>query len=493
MQKTDTLLMGIDVGTTAVKGAVYTVTGECVFVKSLPYPTVNLAEPGWVEQNPADWMDRVKQICAEALQSIGQEPIVALGLTSQVNTHVFVDAAGAPLMPAIVWQDLRCAASAAKLDQAISDALRAECWGSAFKPDPSFLMSRAQWLFDERPDLWQKTRWILSPKDYCLMQLTGEVAADAISSIGLVDGAGHYITKAFQLIDGLEERLPPLKPIESVVGTVASNVLPGECPAVVGIMDAWAALYGSGAAAHGDAFQVAGTSEIIGVISNDNHGADGVVTFPPFTGWYLHAGPTQMGGETANWFATFMEFERIDQVFARAQTAIDRENPLIFLPHLMGERAPLWDPMAKGAFLGLNRSHTIADLAKAVLEGVGYSARLALEQIERAAGFPVAALKLSGGGSRSDLWSQIKADIMNRPMHRLANIDTGAFGAALIAGVGVGIYADLATAGSAAVNVEKAFLPNPAKRTYYDDLYGLYQESYQSLVGVNEGFYRLSG
>ena len=490
MMKTDELLMGIDVGTTSVKGAVYTVSGKCLFMRSLPYPTATARQPGWVEQDPAEWMVCIEQICAEALQAIGERPVAALGLTSQINTHVFVDATGEPLLPAIVWQDQRCAESAIKLDQAIPDEMRKECWGEGFKPDPSFLMSRAQWMVDQRPDLWQKTRWILSPKDYCLMQLTGEVAADAISSVGLVDGEGHYITKAFSLIDGLAERLPPLKPIESVVGTVRRDILPGDCPAVVGIMDAWASLYGSGVSKHGDAFQIAGTSEVLGIVSNDSHPADGVITFPPLSGWYLHAGPTQMGGEVAQWFASLMEFEHIDQVFARAQDAMQHENPLIFLPHLMGERAPLWNPLAKGAFVGMNRSHTISDLAKAVLEGVGYSSWLVLEQLERAAGFSVETIRLSGGGARSDLWSQIKADIMDRPIHRLGNIDTGTFGAALIAGVGVRIYTDLAMAGGQAVKVEKEFLPNHAKRTYYDDLYALYQESYHSLVAVNQGLHR---
>ena len=481
------LLLGIDVGTTSVKGALYTLDGTCVYVKSLPYPTQR-PRAGWVEQDPAEWMHCIRTICTEACQVARQGKIVALGVTSQVNTHVFVDENGNALRPAIIWQDQRCASAAAKLDLAIPDDLRAACWGSDFKPDPSFLMSRAQWLVDEEPALWQRTRWILAPKDYCLLQLTGEVAADPISSVRMTDAKGDYLSAAFGLIDGLAERLPPLRPIETVVGTVKSEFLPGGCPAVVGIMDAWAALYGSGVVAHGDAYQVAGTSEVLGVVSNDCHSANGIISFPPLTGWYLHAGPTQLGGAAATWFAEFMEFSTIDEVFTRAEAAMARHNPLIFLPHLMGERAPLWNPQAKGAFVGMTGDHTIDDLARATLEGVGHASRLLLEQLERAAGFPVAALKLSGGGARSDLWCQIKADVMNRPLHRLANIDTGPFGAALIAGVGTGIYADFATAGGEAVKVEREFVPNATMQAYYDTLFALYQESYQALVAVNAGF-----
>ncbi len=487
----DDLLLGIDVGTTSVKGSVYNITGECVFTKSLNYPTIKVGSPGWVEQNPKDWMDCIKEICAEANQTVKNGQIVSFGLTSQVNTHVFVDATGEPLMNAITWQDQRCADSATRLDLAISDELRLECWDEGFKPDSSFLMSRAQWVFDERPELWHKTRWILSPKDYCLMCLTNQVAADAISSIGLVDSQGLYLSKAFKLIEGLEDKLPPLKQIESVIGQVTPSVLPSGCPAVVGTMDAWASLYGSGVSTHGDAFQVSGTSEIIGVISNDNFGAAGVVSFPPFKGWYLHAGPTQMGGETAKWFADFMEFDDLEKVFAYAETALNDRNPLIFLPHLMGERAPLWDPIAKGAFLGLNRDHKISDMAKSVLEGVGYSARLLLESLESAAGFSVKNIKLSGGGSGSALWSQLKADIMNRPIQKLINVDTGTLGAALMAGVGAGFYEDLVQAGKQSVKIEKEFFPNEAKRAYYDDLYHLYKESYQLLIGLNKRFHQI--
>jgi xylulokinase len=198
-----------------------------------------------------------------------------------------------------------------------------------------------------------------------------------------------------------------------------------------------------------------------------------------------------MGGAAARWFADFMEFPDLETVFAHAGRALHNQNPLLFLPHLMGERAPLWDALAKGAFLGLNRDHTIADMAKAVLEGVGFAARLSLESLEESAGFPVAALKLSGGGAKSDLWSQLKADSMDRPLQKLTNLDTGTFGAALIAGVGSGVYPDLTQAGKASVTVEKTFLPNVTKRAYYDDLFHLYQESYQSLIRINQGFSRM--
>jgi hypothetical protein len=122
--------------TTSVKGAVYTLTGTCLFTKSLPYPTLRNGHPGWVEQNPDDWISRINQIFAEVKQALPTSHIAALGLTSQVNTHVFVDAAGQPLMHAIVWQDQRCVEAATRLNQSISNDLRSKCWGKEFKPSP---------------------------------------------------------------------------------------------------------------------------------------------------------------------------------------------------------------------------------------------------------------------------------------------------------------------------------------------------------------------
>lgn len=484
------LLLGIDVGTTSVKGALYTAEGEEIFSRRVPYPTLNPGRPGWVEQDPSEWISAIRQICTEARHHSPNDHIRSLGLTSQANTHLFLDGDGRPLMNAITWQDQRCAEAASRLDGQIPPDLRKRCWGTDFRPDPSFLMSRARWLSDTHPHLWERCRWILLPKDYCLMLMTGAIASDPISSVSLTDSHGDYLTEAFDLIDGLAERLPPLFPVTAPLGDVSPDFLPPGCTASMAPMDAWAALYGSGVSEIGDAFQIAGTSEVMGIVSERRHGGQGVISFPPLSGWVLHAGPTQMGGEAAPWFKNFANLESIEDLFDLAASVGRGQNPLLFLPHVMGERAPLWDPQAKGAFVGLNPGHSYGHLALALLEGVGFAARLLLTELEAAAGLSPQKIRLSGGGARSDLWCQIKADILDRPLDRLRNLDTGTFGAALIGGVGAGLIPSLDEAGRHLVQVERRFEPDAGYREFYGELFGIFQECYESLREVNR---RLDG
>lgn len=481
-------LMGIDIGTTAVKGSAYTVDGQCLFSAGRAYDNLATVEPGWVEQDPRQWVTAIGSIAEEAHNQLAPARCIGIGLTSQVNTHVFVDASGNALMPAITWQDQRCTESAEIVDAKIDDTMRAALWDENFHIDATNLLSRAHWVKSMRPEIWENTRFVFSPKDYCLFQLTGVAAADAISSIGLVDSTGMYLLPALSLVESLPDRMPPLHAITEVLGHTHSGFALSDCPVTLGVMDAWASLYGSGAVRHGDVFQIAGTSEIIGAHSNDAFAAPGVVTFPPIPGWYLHAGPTQLGGDAANWFADFMEID-LAMVFKLAAGAKNHREPLLFLPHLMGERAPIWDTKAKGIFVGLTRGHTRSDFAYAVLEGVAHAARLLASRVEIAAGYSIDVIRLSGGASRSDLWCQIKANVMNCRLQRLRNRDTGTFGAALLAGVGLNVYPDVFNAAADAVQIEREFEPQDALRDRCDLMHDAYLETYEAMKMVSHRFH----
>ncbi len=481
-------LMGIDIGTTTVKGAAYTVGGQCLFSAGRTYDNRVTVEPGWVEQDPRQWVTAIGSIAEEAHNQLASARCIGIGLTSQVNTHVFADASGNALMPAITWQDQRCAKSAEIVDAKIDDTMRAALWDENFHIDATNLLSRAHWVKSTRPEIWENTCFVFSPKDYCLFQLTGVAVADAISSIGLVDSSGKYLLPALSLIEGLPDRMPRLHSITDVLGHTHPGFALSDCPVTVGVMDAWASLFGSGAVRHGDVFQIAGTSEIIGANSNDAFAVPGIITFPPIPGWYLHAGPTQLGGDAANWFAEFMGIE-IATVFELAAGAKNHREPLLFLPHLMGERAPIWDAKAKGIFVGLTRKHTKSDFAYAVLEGVAHAARLLANRVGIAAGYPIDVLRLSGGASPSDLWCQIKADVMNCRLQRLMNRDTGTFGAALLAGVGLNIYSDIFDATTEAVQIDREFEPQGAQRDRCDLMHDEYLETYKAMKLTSHRFH----
>lgn len=469
------LLLAFDIGTTSVKGAIYTLEGKCLLRRSESYRKFS-PQQGWAEQNPQDWLDCMEAILARIGSEYNAGAIRGMGICSQVNTHVFVDEKGHSLMPAIVWDDQRCAEVADELNGRIER----ENFVDTPTQDSSSLAARAEWVRRHWPEVWERTHAILSPKDYCILQLTGERVTDTLSSIGLVDEEGEYLPGVLELVTGLAQRLPPIKPICQVAGAVRDNRFSSvnECPLVVGTMDAWANLFGSGAFSHGGGYQVAGTSEIIGLVSQEKCAAEGVVTFPRYQGLYLHAGPTQAGGDALRWFAATQE-KPIADLLKAAQPAF--AEPLIFLPYLMGERAPIWDSSARGAFIGLSKNHDRSAMTRAVLEGVAFSARHLLEHLEQAAGFRSDKLIISGGASVSDLWCRIKADVMNRTLCRVENIDTGIFGAALMAAVGVGLYTNLDEAVKQGVVIDRYFEPDENQQDRYEGLYRVYRESYYKL------------
>lgn len=477
---TEAFLLGIDVGTTTVKAAAYAADGRRLASAARACGARDSDVPGRVEQDPGEWMQAIASVLEEVRHGLPRSECRAVGITSQVNTHVFADAQGTPLLPAISWQDQRCAESAETLNSTMESRFNAPLPDRKFRVDTSSLISRAHWVKAHRPKAWERTRYIFSPKDYCLFHLTGVAAADAISSIGLVDDGGSYLEPVTALVDGLSERLPPLRHVTELIGKTGKHFPFGRCPTNVGTMDAWACLYGSGAVRHGDAYEVAGTSEVIGIRSDQSFASEGIVTFPPIPGWYLHAGPTQLGGDAACWLADFLDVPPA-RVFELAAAAENFEEPLVFVPHLMGERAPFWDAKSKGMFAGFTRRHGQSDLAYAVLEGVAYAARALLGQLEVAAGVTVETIRISGGAARSDLWCQVKADVLDRRLLRLANTDTGTFGAAILAGVSRQVYDDVADATRTAVQIERAFLPRPSRRRRCDFLFERYLETYHAL------------
>ena len=474
--KSDVLVMGFDVGTTAVKGMVFNLNGEELFSRRLTYPTY-FPRSGWVEQDPNSWLRCITTIVHEAVKHIDANKLCGMGICSQVNTHVFVGNDGVPLRRAITWQDQRCNDVALKLKQKTHEH------NLDMEIDASSLLSRAEWLKTHEPEMWKETRWILSPKDYCLLKLTGQIVSDGLSSVGLVKDLNNYDDEAIALVGGLAERLPCLKPITSIAGDCTNRKLPLSCPIVIGTMDVWASFYGSGLSVSGQGFQLSGTSEVVGLLSAECYPIPGVVSFPPMDNLYLHAGPTQAGGDALRWLSYAVDKD-IDIVINEASSRAPLREPLIFLPYLMGERAPLWDANARGTFCGLTKGHTQADMTLAVLEGVGFSARHLAEELEKAAGLSCDHLYLSGGAANIDLWCQIKADTMGRTLRRLENTNTGPFGAALMAMKGIGAYDSMQQTMASAVRVEKTFKPNTNARDWYDALYRIYRDMYSSLNSV---------
>jgi xylulokinase len=479
-------LIGIDVGTTAVKAILIDAGGTTLQTFAASYPTAR-PQPGHVEQDPADWLNGVLAALAAFSERNDLGSLLGIGLCSQVSTHVFVDAAGEPLLPAFVWQDGRCSDEAAALDERITAAEKLTWFGGPMPIDASHALSRMAYVARIHPGLYVRTRAVLLPKDYCALKLTGGMASDPIAAVALVDDRLAYLDDLIAMVPGARDKLPPLRDFTDRVGAVRPGLPCAGAPVFVGTMDAWSGMFGIGVTGERDAMYLSGTSEVLGMISAARVPTPGVIVFPPYGGITLHVAPTQAGGASLSWLTTLVG-RSADELSALAASVPPSARVPLFLPHLQGERAPLWDIRSRGAFARLDSATGPGELARAVMEGVAFSARLAFEAVEASTGSVVDELHLGGGGSRSDIWCQIRADVLAKTLRRAKVLDAGTVGAAIIAGLGSGTMPSLAAATESLVAFDRTFEPHPQTRAYYDDKFAKYRELYARLKPFNEGY-----
>lgn len=483
-----TSYLGIDLGTTSVKALLLGDDGVVQASYGVPYST-NRTAVG-VEQDPAAWLDGVATTVAAVLGSGSGANVAGVCIVSQVNTHVLVDADLAPLAPAVTWQDQRAAAAAEALDQSLSDGDKQRLWGSPPSIDASFSLPRWQWWVNADPDVARRSRWMLSPKDFVVAQLTGVPSTDGFTPIGLVGGDGAYLDDVLALADGFAERQAPVRSFTDTAGVTNGTLgIPAGLPVAVGTMDAFGSVIGSGVLEAGMAFQVSGTSEIVGVAGAAPGSAEGVVSFPPLGDCFIQAGPTQAGAHAVSWISGVLGVS-IPEALELAANARPTSD-LLFLPHLDGERAPLWDSTARGVWLGMTNDTDRGELVLAVLEGVAFAARHIREVCEEATGVSPTTLRLSGGGSKSALWNTIKASTHGRPLEVLSSPDSGALGAAVLAAVGAGDDRSLTELARDLVSIDHIVDPDPGLVDGLNRRYGHYREAYRSLsplfVAMAEG------
>ncbi|MDR3372888.1 MAG: FGGY-family carbohydrate kinase [Ancalomicrobiaceae bacterium] len=471
--------IGFDLGSTSIKAGLFGPTGEVLDHWSRGYPTRRPAA-GIVEQDPRDWLAGIRDGIDALLAGRDAAMIAAVGMCSQVNTDVFVGEDGEPLAPAIVWQDVRAAAEAERLDAMISPAEKLAWWGSQMPIGASHALAKMMWMEKHHPDIWQRTRYVLSPKDYCLLHLTGRAVSDPISAFGQVGLDLAYIAPLLERVPGAAERLPSLHAFDDVIGEMPLGSHSRRVPVVAGTMDAWGNLFGCGVFQPGQGMYVSGTSEIMALAGARRIGAPGVVTFASVDGLVVNAGPTQSGADSLRWWSKVAGIEPKD-VPALAAKASRDDRPILFLPQLEGERAPLWDSSIRGAFIGLDSRSGGPEYALAVLEGVALSARHLFGALVDAAGFRPDWLLYGGGGSQSDLWSQIRSDCLGIPLHRFTYADVGCLGAAILAAVGIGAFASIADAVPAMTHVERIFEPDPRRAIRYDRMFEAYRNAIDAL------------
>lgn len=491
------LLIGLDIGTSSVKAGLYDTSGGELAVKAKPISTQS-PYPGWAEQDPGEWWAAVKTVLGQIARLAGSDELVAIGLSAQCPGHVLVDDQGEPLGSAIIWRDQRAKQEADWLNAHLSSEQAIQWTGHEVLADATQPAARILWLKKNRIQDWRKMRYILQPKDFIGYKLTGRCVTDFHTAYSLTAQSIRSYSEGFVNFLGLElKNLPELEAPEYCLGSledeIASEVGISGCPKVInGTIDAYCENLAGGAIIPGNAVDVAGTSEIISLGTTRSEEGSGVF-LGKLGGHAFLCGPTQAGGETLHWLNRTFYGEcagRIDYglLEKEAEAVSAGSNRLIFLPYLQGERAPIWDSNASGVFMGLTLAHDRRHLSRAVFEGIGFAIRHILETCEEVCGEKANRVIVSGGGSRSNFWNHVKADILQKRVIPIKAEASACLGAAMLAAFGIGEQGSLEDAHGRMSRQADPVEPDPSTQSIYDENYEVYRRIYPSMQPLFQVF-----
>ncbi len=469
-------ILGIDLGTLSAKVGLFSRQGHILRMARRGYPLERSTHNGRAEQDPGRWWGAVREGIRAVLQ--GQEPlqIRAIAVGGNGPTLVLVDEDGEPTRRAISWMDTRSAVQAARL------AERAGTNRISYSLVPPLL-----WVAEHEPDALARARWALQSWDFVGMRLAGGAVA-ASTFEGDVVWPSAWLEAA-----GLTDS--PLIPSHVNAGLAYAETrgpwsaeagLPDGIPLVGGVNDGIGSIVGAAGSVVGRATDPGGAAGGLALCWDRPLAAPGVDTWPGLTpGTTIVGGAFAAGGRAVDWWADIVGQTDPAAILTQAEQAPPGSDGVVFLPFLAGERAPIWDPGARGAFLGLTFNHGPAHLARAVVESSGYSLRLLAESIAEGDG-RIDELRVCGRQAQSRFWNQVKADVTGCSVTVPLLTEVALMGDAIYAALGAGFYADLVTAGEAMVHVSETLRPSPANRAIYDELFDLYRAAHPALKSLVE-------
>ena len=459
-----TSLVGLDIGTTGVKALALSADGVVTGRAEKEY-LLSTPRPGWAEQDPEDWVRAAEAALAQL--GGGKRPV---GLSGQMHGLVVLDSEERVLRPAILWNDQRTAAECAEIEERIGLGRLIELTGN--RALPGFTAPKLLWLRRHEPEVYARVEHVLLPKDYVRLRLTGERATDAADASGtlLFDVSRRRWS---------EEVLAALELPEAWLPAAYESP---DVPAAPGAGDQAAAALGVGVDRPGPLSVVLGTSGVV-FAALPGFAADPQARVHAFChavpgGWHAMGVMLSAAG-SLRWLRDTVG-GTYGELIAEAERWPPGAEGLTFLPYLQGERTPHADPNARGAFVGLTLRHDRGALVRAVLEGVAYGLRDSLELL-RGLGVEADVGRASGGGARSDLWLRIVASVLDLPLERPVVEEGSAYGAALLAGVAAGSFADVHEAVEACVRTTGRIEPEPSWRDSYEAGYARFRALYPAL------------
>lgn len=496
----DGLLVGVDIGTSACKVNVFTADGGELASATRDYPLEH-PYPGHVEQDPRLWLEAAMDGIVQVLSDDRVDPsrVAGVGVAGQSWACVPISEYGEVLARTPIWMDTRSSQICAAVEERVGSERILALSGNRLAP--SYTTGKIIWFREHRPEVYRRTRWFLQSNSYIVYGLTGAITQDLSQGYGLhvIDAStGHYDDAMCDALGVDRSLLPEIVRPQDVVGYVTASAaartgLPAGAPVVAGGLDAACGTVGAGVHLPGQVQEQGGQAGGMSIVV-DRPVSDRrlILSSHVVPGSWLLQGGTVAGGGSLRWLVGAVgEAEHtlarahgsavFEEVSALAGTVRPGSDGTVFLPYLAGERSPIWDPDARGVFFGLTFSTGRAHLYRAAMEGVAFSLRHNIEVAEEL-GVVVGDMHAIGGAATSPVWTQIKADVTGRTIRVPDGGTATTLGAAMVAGVGTGVYADWAEAVGRTVRLRRAYHPDPATSAAYDRGYATYRELYERLA-----------
>jgi xylulokinase len=493
-------LLGIDVGTGGTRAVVVDEGGRIVGSATEEHSPFDSPQTGWAEQDPRDWWRACAGAVRSALGASGSDgsEIAAVGLSGQMHGSVLLDADDDVVRPALIWCDQRTEAQCRSITERVGAARLIELTSNPALT--GFTLPKLLWVREHEPEAWERVRSVLLPKDYARLRLTGDHATDAADASGtlMFDVTNRRWSREMLEAVGIDEHIlprayesPEVTGHVSAAGAEATGLARGT-PVVAGAGDQAAGAVGMGVVSAGVVSATIGTSGVVFAATDrparDPHGR--VHTFcHAIPGRWHVMGVTQAAGLSLRWFRDRFGAgpddgrDPYDRLSEEASSVPPGSDGVLWAPYLMGERTPHLDPNARAALVGLAANHGRGHAVRAILEGVAFSLRDTFTIFDEMS-VPVRAIRLGGGGARGTLWRQIQADVYGREVEILEAEEGAAYGAALLAGVGAGLWPSVDAACAAVVRVATRVASDTNASTILDERYRAFQKLYGALKEI---------
>lgn len=489
-------ILGVDLGTSSLKGSVYTVDGSLVETSSSSYDLI-IPQKGFSEQNPLDWIDAFKNVIYDLEKKIEDfdKDLEALSFSGQMHSLVLLDENNQVLRNAILWNDVRTTSQCKKIMENYGADLVNISKNIALE---GFTLPKILWVKENEADIWEKVKHILLPKDYLRYWLTGKYNMDYSDAAGtlLLDiGKKEWSVEIADQFEIDKNILPPLVESIEYVGDILPDIqdklgLKNKVKVYAGAADNAASAVGAGITTNDKGMISIGTSGVVlankvnltgeedGKLHTFNHAIPGS---------YYSMGVTLAAGKSLDWLkSTFGSNMTFDEFLDGIENVSPGSEGLMFTPYIQGERTPYNDSSIRASFVGIDISHDLPCFTRAVLEGITFSLKDSLEIIDKEPGEDVRQLVSVGGGAKNKIWLQMQADILNKKIITLEIENGPSTGAAMIAAVGMKYYENFGECANKFVNYKEKYQPNPKNVQVYEKYYQVYKTIYQNTKAISK-------